>query len=75
MDCSLQYTGSGACPKQEIRERGCRADAAPRAERLQVDGLTPWTLNALHYCAEDSERFTHCFVSFWKESDVGCLLW
>jgi hypothetical protein len=61
MDCSLQYTGSGACPKQEIRERGCRVDAAPRAERVEVDELASKTLDGLYYCVGNSKGFTHCW--------------
>lgn len=66
MDCSVQYIRNGARPKQEIRERGCRVDAAPRAERVHVNGIAPWTLNALHYCVENSELFTDCLYRFAK---------
>jgi hypothetical protein len=40
MDCSVQYTESGACPKEEIRERGRGVHTAPRAWLIQLqDGI------------------------------------
>jgi len=40
MDCSVQYTESGPCPKEEMGERGqdraCIHVTAPRARRVQL---------------------------------------
>jgi hypothetical protein len=36
MDCSVQYTESGACPEEEIRERGRGVHTGPRAWTAQL---------------------------------------
>lgn len=58
MDCSVQYTVSGARPKQEIRERGHGMDTIPRAGTIQLDEMALRTLSVLRYCVGNSEGFT-----------------
>jgi len=36
MDCSVQYTQSGARPKREIGERGYGVDTGPRGSMVQL---------------------------------------
>ena len=54
MDCSVQYTVSGARPKQEIRERGNGMDTIPLSEKNQLDEMELKALNVLRYCVGNS---------------------
>ena len=64
MDCSVQYTASGARPKQEIAERGHGMNTIPRGEMNQLDEMALRALNNLRYLVGNSVYTS--FVSFSK---------
>ena len=67
MDCSLQYTGSGACPEEEIRERRAGVGTVPRASMLQ-----PWIGIRVDTVGCALVLRTASFLTFWRTPVMVC---
>jgi len=72
MDCSVQYTVSGACPKQEIRERGRGMDTVPRVGIFQLNEMAPWTTDACN-TVSGAVRAPHIVCVVEQDSGAGRL--